>query len=101
MPKRRTFTPQFKSQVVLSLLTGTKSMAQVCREHGLKDQVVTRWKIELIERAPELFGAAGEREQYLERIAQLEGLVGRLTLELEVAKKASQLFSSELSRNDR
>lgn len=99
MPKRRTFTPQFKSQVVLDLLTGRKSLAQVCREHALKDQVVTRWKAEFVERAPEIFGAAAERDQHLDRIAELERLVGRLTLELEVAKKASQLWNSGLNRN--
>ena len=45
------------------------------------------------------FGAAAERDQYLDRIAELERLVGRLTLELEVAKKALQLWNSGLNRN--
>jgi transposase-like protein len=76
-------------------------MAQICREHNLKDQVVRRWKTEFLERAETIFGADTDRQQHLERIAELERLLGRLTLELEIAKKASQLSSSRLTRNGR
>ena len=99
MPRRRTFTAKFKTQVVLELLTGAKRMAQVCREHNLSEQVVSRWKAEFLARADTIFGDDTERQQSLERIAELERLVGRLTLELEVAKKASQFWSSESTRN--
>ncbi len=37
----------------------------------------------------------------LERIAELERLVGRLTLELDAAKKASSILTSLSSRNGR
>ena len=33
MVKRRTFTPEFKAQVVLEELSGIKSKAEICREH--------------------------------------------------------------------
>jgi len=39
MNQRRSFTPQFKTQVVLEILTRLKSTAQVCREYELKEQV--------------------------------------------------------------
>ncbi len=45
MNQRRSFTPQFKTQVVLEILTRLKSTAQVCREYDLKEQVVLRWKL--------------------------------------------------------
>jgi hypothetical protein len=40
-----------------------------------------------------------ERERHLERIAELERLVGRLTMELDLAKKASQLWGSRATRS--
>ena len=43
MGKRRRFTPEFRVQVVLELLSGSKSMAEVCREHRLASQVVSAW----------------------------------------------------------
>lgn len=95
MQKRRSFSGRFKAQVVLEVLTGVKSAAQVCREHGIKETVLSRWKQEFIERSPELFerqrGANGQDE----RVAELERVVGRLTLELEMAKKASLLLNSQ------
>lgn len=87
MAKRRTFSSEFKVQAVLEVLTGAKSGAQVCREHGIKDTLLSRWEQEFIERAPQLFARGDRQSQGEERIAELERLVGRLTMELEMAKK--------------
>ena len=94
MAKRRKFSPEFKARIVLEVLTGTKSGAQVCRGHQIKDTVLSRWKQEFIERAPQLFERGDRQGQEEERIAELERLVGRLTMELEMAKKASFLLTS-------
>ena len=101
MSKRRTFTPDFKAQVVLEELTGVKDKAEICREHQLRPQVFTRWKTEFLERAPEIFATQPSRGDEQARIAELERMVGRLTMELEVAKKASNVLSSLSSRNGR
>jgi transposase len=101
MAKRRTFTPKFKAQVVLEELTGVKDKAEICREHQLRPQVFTRWKTEFLERAPEIFATQPSRGDEQARIAELERMVGRLTMELEVAKKASDVLSSLSSRNGR
>ena len=99
--KRRTFKPDFKARVVLEELTGVKSTAEICRDHQLKPQVFSRWKAELLERAPEIFATRPSRGDEQERIAELERMVGRLTMELETAKKASSILTSHLSRNGR
>ncbi len=56
MTVRRSFTPAFKARVVLEELTGVKSAAEICRAHQLKPQLLSHWKAQLVERAPELFG---------------------------------------------
>ena len=101
MNQRRNFTPQFKARVVLEVLTKLRTTAQVCREYDLKEPVVTRWKAEVLERAPTLFASDRQQDQDQARIAELERLVGRLTMELESAKKASQLLDSAGTRNGR
>ena len=101
MSKRRTFTPEFKAQVILEELTGVKDKAEICREHQLRPQVFARWKTELLERAPEIFATTPSRGDEQTRIAELERMVGRLTMELAVAKKASNVLSSLSSRNGR
>src|SRR5262249_58836020 len=89
MPKRRrrSFTPQFKAQVVLEVLAGLKSPSEVARQHKLKPELIARWKDIALEGLESLFQGEGQRVQDQDRIAELERMVGRLTMELEVAKK--------------
>jgi transposase len=92
MPKRRrrSFTPQFKAQVVLEALAGLKSPSEIARQHKLKPELIARWKDIALEGLENLFQGEGQRDQ--DRIAELERMVGRLTMELEVAKKALALL---------
>ena len=90
MAKRRTFTPEFKARVVLEMLVEGKSQAQASREHSIKDTVLSRWKQEFIERSPSVFESGQYEDESQARIAELERLVGRLTLELDAAKKLSK-----------
>ena len=86
---RRKFSPEFKTRVVLELLTGTKGLMQASREYGIKDTVISRWKQEFLERAPEMFKQNNWQndQEIQQRVVELERLVGRLTLELDMAKK--------------
>src|SRR5512135_3242307 len=99
MAKYRTFTPEFKTQVVLQVLTGTKSVAEICREHKLKDSVVYRWKDDFLQNATQAFRRDNHHAQDQARIAELEQLVGRLTLQLEIAKKVSVLLEARPKSN--
>ena len=76
-----------KAQVVLELLHGSKSAAELCREHQLNPQALSRWKTELVERAPLVFEQDQLYSQEQERITELERAIGRLTMQLEIAKK--------------
>jgi transposase len=88
MKNRRKFTPEFKAQVTLEVLRGVKNSAEACREHSLKPEILSRWKAEWVENAPRVFRSDEQCSQEQARIAELERLAGRLTLELEVAKKS-------------
>jgi transposase len=101
MAKRRNFKPEFKARLVMEELTGVKTVAEICREHQLRAPVFSRWKAELLKRAPEIFATEPSRGDEQQHIAELERMVGRLTMELEAAKKASDILTSPLSRNGR
>jgi hypothetical protein len=63
--------------------------------------MVARWKGEFLEKAPLLFQTREQDTQEQVRIAELERMIGRLTLELEVAKKkASTTLHGSLSRSE-
>ena len=89
--KRRTFTPEFKGKVVLEALRGETSQAELCRRYNLSEDQVSKWKQQVIENVGSLFTSTDQHsnEAETERIAHLEQLVGRLTVALDIEKKAS------------
>ena len=101
MTKRRIFTPKFKAQVVLEILSGAKSTAEVCRGHEVQVQVLNRWKAHFLEQAHAIFEKDSDRDQDQDRLAELERMVGRLTMELAAAKKASSLLTCRSKQNGR
>ena len=90
MTDRRTFSAEFKAKVVLELLDGSKSLSQSSREYRIKDSVLSRWKQEFIERSATVFETSAGRDDRDQRITELERMVGRLAMELEMAKKVSR-----------
>jgi transposase-like protein len=92
MRKRRRFTPEFKAQVVLDLLSGQTSPAEACRKHTLSPNLLSTWKAHFLQQAHTLFQPDEQREGDQARIAELERMLGRATLQNEVLKKASTLL---------
>ena len=101
MKTRRKFTPEFKSEVVLQLLSGEQSMAELCRGHQLTAQMISQWKQQFLAAASRAFERDGDRNAEQERIAELERMVGKLTMQLEIAKKASTWRDGTPARNGR
>ena len=93
MAKRRRFTPEFKAKVVLEALRGESSQAELCRRHNLSQDQLSKWKQQAIEDFASLFTSTDKHAAAsTERIAQLEQIVGRLTVALEIPKKALTLL---------
>jgi transposase len=93
MPTRRTFSAAFKAQVVLEVLSGIKSQAELAREHQLKPDLITRWKRQFLENVASVFEKQNPSDALAARIAELERVLGRKTMELEIAKKASSILN--------
>ncbi len=86
MRERRTFNAEFKAKVVLELISGKKGLMEASREYGIKDSVLSRWKQEFIERAAQVFEKP-KVEEHEKEVAELEQMIGRLTVQLDMAKK--------------
>ena len=100
--KRRTFTPEFKAEVVLEALRGECSPAELCRRHNLSEDQLSKWKHQFLENAASLFESSDKSsKETTERIAELEQHVGRLTVALDIQKKASNLLSEMGLKNDK
>ena len=87
--KRRTFTAEFKTEVVLEALRGESSQAELCRRHNLSEDQLSKWKQHFLENAASVFTATDHQSSKdAERIAHLERLVGRMAVAMDIQKKA-------------
>lgn len=90
--KRRSHSPAFKAEVVLSLLTGEKTQAELCRLHELSPTLLTSWKETFLKNAGAAFQSREETSEEAARLAELERLAGRLTLENEMLKRGQSIL---------
>ena len=95
MAKRRKFTPEFKAEVVLEALRGETSQAELRRRYNLSEQQLSKWKQQVVENVATLLVSSTDQQssEAAERIAHLEQLVGRLTVALDIQKKALTFLS--------
>lgn len=102
MPRiRRSFSAEFKAQVVLQYLSGEASQAELCRKHNLKPNLIANWKAAVLDRLHTVFEADLAIDAERVRITELEQLVGRQAYELDALKKASRLLSGPSTKNGR
>ena len=100
MSKRRTFSAEFKTRVVLEMISGEKGLMQASREYKIKDTLLSRWKQEFLQRASAIFETPRNVQEQEARIAELERMVGRLTMQLELSKKALTYVNSSQKENE-
>ena len=98
--KRRTFSGEFKAKIVLELISGEKGLLEASREYGIKDTVLSRWKQEFVVNASQLFEPRQEVQDRDRRIAELERMIGRLTMQLDLSKKVLSYASSPSRDNE-
>ena len=94
--QKRNHSREFKLEIVHQIATGQKRPAQLCREYGLAESVLSRWRKEYQERGEAAFQplqAEGSTSQE-QRILELEQFCGQLALENQVLKKTLQRLES-------
>jgi transposase-like protein len=94
--KRWNFTAQFKFETVIEGIRGEKSVGQIGRERDITESLYYKWRDAFLERGASVFKdqRVMQRDEQTDRVAELERLVGKQTLELEILKKAGSLLDS-------
>lgn len=98
---RRHFTPEFKLKVVLESMQRDTSIEQVRSKYNLSWSVLNRWRKEFKAAAPDIFtdkrnpGSKAKAQGYApgQSPDELKRLIGDLTIQVEVLKKAEGLLS--------
>jgi transposase len=95
--RRRRFSTELKLAVVAETMQPGMSISYVARRHGLSPSLVFRWRRLMSEggkeavRADDAVVAASEVRRLEERVRELERLLGRKTMEVEILKEALDL----------
>src|SRR5438270_9085281 len=99
--RRRRFSTNLKLAVVGETMQPGISMSYVARRHGLSPSLVFRWRSLMSEGGREAVRAdddvvpASEARRLEEKVRDLERLLGRKTMEVEILKEALDLARSK------
>lgn len=91
---RRIFTPEFKRQQVERVLRGELTISELGRELGISRNLLARWKTlvtagaETAVEANEDVVPASELRAAQQKIRELERLIGKQTVDLEILRAA-------------
>jgi transposase len=80
------YSPKFKFQVVLEVLTDDKPAGQVAKAYGVHPNSISNWKQTVLEKGPELFAKDTTVAEYEKQIARLERLLGQKEVEIALLK---------------
>ena len=95
--RRRRFTTEQKMAIIAETMQPGVSMSYVARRHGLSPSLVFRWRRLMNEGGREAVRAdddvvpASEARRLEEKVRELERLLGRKTMEVEILKEALDL----------
>jgi transposase len=87
LKNRRKFTREFKLQVLIEIAAG-KSVAQAAREHQLHPTLIGRWQKQHRQYSDRAFAGNGPAYTDEARVAELKRMIGLLTMENDLLKKA-------------
>jgi transposase len=99
--RRRRFSTEQKLAVVAETMQPGMSISYVARRHGLSPSLVFRWRRLMTEggheavRADDEVVPAADLRRLEERVRELERLLGRKTMEVEILKEALELSRSK------
>ena len=82
MQHRTHHSSEFKAKVALAAISGLKTLSELASEYKVHPTQITRWKQELIENAPDLFGKGKKKEgDHNAEVAELHRVIGKLKAE--------------------
>lgn len=85
---RRNHSPAFKAKVALEAIRGEQTVAELAQRHDIHPNQVTQWKMQLLERATEVFNAPGGPVEAPVDVKTLHAKIGELALENDFLERA-------------
>ena len=86
MSIRKSYSAEFKFQVVVEALTSDRSDAEIARAYKVHPVTLSNWKKQFKENGAKVFGGDNEIKSKEKRIAKLERMVGQKEVEIALLK---------------
>lgn len=98
MIRRNKFGKDFREKIVMELVAGQSSVAQIAQREGINPQTIRSWK-------KDMDGGSFQTEHEIElalrkRIAELEGALAESALNVHILKKTEQ-YLKEMKRKEK
>lgn len=71
----------------MKALQERESISEISKKYGIHPNMISRWKKEFLDRAPELFDKPGQEKKGEVDIEKLYAKIGQLEMEREFLKK--------------
>jgi transposase len=78
---RRNHSAAFKAKVALAAIKGDQTLIELAKRFDVHANQIGQWKVELLQRAAEVFATAAERREQGPDVKTLHAKIGELTLE--------------------
>jgi len=102
MRKRREFSPEYKSKLVLEVLREENTLSEIAARESINAKQLGNWKSEFIRNAGRVFSqsnnekaAMQETERLQEKERDYQAKVGQLTLENDFLKSVYKKISGQ------
>ena len=91
--KRRRIDSDTKLAAVLEGLKGESSIAEICRKYQISESLYYRWRDKFLEAGSRALASRNSSDPELavkSKIAELERIIGKQAVQIEILKKISQ-----------
>lgn len=94
MRKTQTYTSAKKLEVIKDLLRGDKTFTQACIKHGIAKSTASGWKKQFEENGHMIFEVSRRKRKQDPKDSPkyLKGIIGDLTVENDILKKALSVW---------
>ena len=93
--KKKSYTPEFKLKLAIEAIK-KESLSEVSRQYGVAVNVLSDWRKLVLEQGHNVFKSTPDKEKRALKLktAQLEQIIGKKEIELNLLKNFSDFYSS-------
>lgn len=87
MKTRRTFSPEQKTKIVLSIIDGSKTVLEVSRDYAITPSLIHKWKEHFLKEASQVFATDTAQREEQKKIKHYEHVIAKLTTQNDFLDK--------------